>query len=429
MVDMRYGVLLVAAACGRIGFSPLGGGDGGVTGFDGRVPANAIVVSVTTDSSNATPVAGATVLVDRGTGSLEPQLTDASGTAEISAASATTFHVVYAAGASAWRVYTVIAAPPGSLVALGGRHSASAAMSSMTWTVPSLGPGFSYLPLIPNACGTEPQFVGATMTIAYSTACEGETFHAYVLATAPPAIEVLDGGELTLTANNVQAFPGAFGTPGNYVVNIANVPTGSIALSATLETTGSDAMPLSYLTPVTSPGASTSMTVAAPPGGTALLLGGTGPASGPYTSDTGALVAATGSSTNIDGSQLPPVLSTLTLSPSASSASWALAGNTSATPSIMWFDATIMTAVAIQWTAYGPAQTASVQFPPLPADLAAANPENGTWNVVSVYLYVAAASYAELLATIDADPSSMELPSVIGQENSWINYQSALGPP
>src|SRR6185436_5499331 len=117
---VRYALMLALASCGKLGFDDTrtiagsGAGDGAMETVEVVVVADETLPGITAGM----PVSSATVLVDRGTGTLERLLTDAQGSVTLATDDLVAYHVVYGSG-SAWRVYTVATGAAGT-VTLGG---------------------------------------------------------------------------------------------------------------------------------------------------------------------------------------------------------------------------------------------------------------------------------------------------------------------
>src|SRR5262249_29380106 len=126
------GSALALAGCGRLGFHEIAASDAPDDATPGATT-DAVTVILVSDQylsePAGKPVAGATVLVDRATGT-DRLTTDAAGIARFPAAGALACHVVYKSDLG-WRGYTIdlslagapgaTEAPPGTTIELGGR--------------------------------------------------------------------------------------------------------------------------------------------------------------------------------------------------------------------------------------------------------------------------------------------------------------------
>ncbi len=403
---MRWFALAsLAAACGRIGFDPLGPGGGG-TG-DGSVPANEIVLTITSDgtasSAAGQPVVAASVLVDRGAAEFERHATDGTGSVTVIANVPTTIHVVYDAspfGANQrYRVFSLPDVPPGSAVRLGG--APVLAQGQVTYVVPAQPGATNYELHPPTRCLLGPlagSSLTTTINMELSQSCIGETVHAYLLATAGASSWWwLDVPSVVLETSS-QTLTGTWATVPLRSFTVTNVPF-SNALDAMLATssTAGDGVYVSDLLQLTYPSGTVVVGLYGPPSADLVWLELDNSPSTQTTSTSSALLAAT---STLDASALLPTYNGITLATDVSGATWSAPAG--ALPDFQVFDGTMGGNGGIYWTAYVDRAATSVTYPVLPADLAGADPRGTSWAAGSVSAYTLPGVAAPALYLVDS---------------------------
>jgi hypothetical protein len=364
------------AGCGRLGFADL------PAALDGGGP-GAIRVTVKTEYPDATSgmaVPGATVLIDRGTGSLERLTTDASGSAEFSAASVRSYHVLRNTG-TFWRLYT-IAIPGATSVEIGGRDLGQ---NTMGFSVPPGAVDDHYVLRTVQQCnsvtiGASPQ----ALTLRYPQICEGKTVRLLDYAGQNATVRYIDAGEIALARDTSYSLAGTYQPLPVHTVQIANLPTGTTSAGIELfERAGDDLLSTSFTTPITPPeaGAAT-LTTAATPGSNVVRVNATGVTSYPmYSGSSQIAPIALGGTTRFDASGMLPLFDTLAVDqPSRLSLAWSGGGGTGTLIAIE------LTALdSFTWKAYLDPSATALALPALPADLGV--PSSATTFEASVTKY------------------------------------------
>ncbi|HEX7841386.1 MAG TPA: hypothetical protein VF469_28100 [Kofleriaceae bacterium] len=396
MTKAWLALALALAGCGRLGFEPVEGlrQDGG-----SDVPAGDLVtIVVTSDQYLAevagTPIAGATVLVER-SGGPDRLMTDASGMAQFSAAGAIACHVVYKSDLG-WRGYTV-AAPLAGTIELGSRLATSPT-HGMTFVLPASGNPSQFTVQFPSHCVTPSPSSTPSVAISYNAACEGTQGRliGYALASAGTGPDLyVDAGLVTLANGGTYTVPGSYQALPVHPLAISNLPAATDTVTA--EVLARSGLDLTALTPVpvgaTAQGSSAMLNLGAVPGGNALHLQvlALTPLAYVSTSDRIAPVALAAQAAAVDArGMLPPIDSAM---PGARAVSWT--GGAGGT-------ITIVEGIAggVQWDLYLDPSATSARVPDLPADLGV--PVPGTFDFLSIVkLDVPGATLADLLPTID----------------------------
>ncbi len=382
------------------------------------------------------PIQNAVVLIDRGDGTLERAATSDTGVVVFGTTTPTRIVIVYSDAANSWRVTDLAAIPPGTVVHVGARPSTNTDHAT-TMTLPTAGTP-QYRVMLPGRCGYSANTSGTAVHALYVSQCEGQSVHVIAEASDASTVRGFDAGQVTLTNHGAASLSGAYMLGQTYTINITNVPNAAIAGGGALDAG------LAILDPdfgmiglgdhayVTATGANATLMPKAEPLGNALAFGMYG-GPGAYLWTTSSVSKRTiTAAISADANDLLPMFTALSLPPSAAAASWTLAPATSVAPVLYAYEADIAAGNRrVRWTAYrGPGATA-LQFPMLPADLAAADPTNGTWADVSlVGIAYPGASYAALIPTIDRDwPTWGARVTSDNFDYSQIVYSAGLGPP
>lgn len=427
----RLALALLLAGCGRVGFEEIAGRGGDDAGSGGG--SNAITLVVTSDETASTPggapIAGATVLVEHGAGTLPERLTtDAGGTAQFAAAGVVACHVAFRSGPG-WRVYT-IQAPPSGTIALGGRSLTTTFSHGMKFALPDNGSSNFWLNL-GASCAIPPKYGSPTFTLGYVPACEGKTTHVIAFTTAPGTTSdrYIDVGNVTLANGAMKTVTGNYLQPTPYSVQITGMP--GVIGSAGVGIYARSGLDLTHLggdfDSVSTPGGGTvNVPTSAAPGGNTLWVSLRGDLPIQYESSTDRIVPATiAAQMTFDARTAVPVFSQLTLT---------------APPSVSWIDgagqgtilALEITSGSLQWDAYLPPSATSARFPDLPSDLGV--PVPASYDFASLArLDIPGATTADLARTIDHTwpswPSDGSVFPAVGSGMARIVYSIGLGPP
>jgi hypothetical protein len=271
---VRYALVLALASCGRLGFSetnsPTGDSGAGSEAMSGTV--RVVVVTdetlpgVVPATKAGLPVDSATVLVDRGTGTLERLLTDAQGSVTLATDGLVAYHVVYGSG-SAWRVYTVATGATGT-VSLGG--NASSADGQMTIVLPN-GPGNTFAANLPEHCQSIFNVSSTpSLSIPYNGPCEGQVVRVIGFASTNLSNErYVDAGMVKIARGTQVMVSGSYATPPTYAIQLTNLPAGAQFVTAEvlarsqLDLTPMESSSTSGQTPVTGPTMTVTTTAAA----------------------------------------------------------------------------------------------------------------------------------------------------------------------
>jgi hypothetical protein len=369
---VKYAVVLALAGCGRLGFDDTRSitGDGG---SDSGGPSDTVRVVVAADYASpgtgpdippGTLIDSATVLVDRGTGTLERRLTDAQGSVTFPADGLVAYHVVYGSG-NAWRVYTVATGATGT-VSLGGIDPPAG--GTMTIVLPN-GPGSSFAANLPEDCQSIFQpYSTPSMAIPYDGPCEGRL--ARVIAFANNNQRYLDAGMIKFARNTQVTVPGSYAALSNQSVVLASIPAAAqfvtvqllVRSQLDLTPTQPDGGPLE--TQVT--GATMIVTNPTAPGADTLrVTANIGRAGRAFISTTERIApfsASVPASASFDASTLLPAFTSLDFDTKLN-LTWA-GGDASGTMIVVQ-----LLADSFEWDAYLPPTATSLAFPVIPADI------------------------------------------------------------
>ena len=428
----RLALALLLAGCGRVGFEEIAGHSGGDDAGSAS-GSNAITLVVTSDETSSAPggapIAGATVMIERGTGTLpERMATDASGTVQFAAAGAVACHVAFRSGPG-WRVYS-IQAPPSGTIALGGRSLTTTFSHGMRFALPDNGSSNFWLNL-GSSCAISPKYGSPTFTLGYVPACEGKTTRVIAFTTAPGTTQdrYIDVGNVTLANGAMKTVTGNYLQPAAYTVQITGMP--GVIGSASAGIYARSGLDLTHLggdfDSVSTPGGGTvNVPTSAAPGGNTLWVSLRGDLPIQYESSTDRIVPATiAAQMTFDARTAVPVFSQVTLT---------------APPSVSWIDgagqgtilALEITSGTLQWDAYLPPSATSARFPSLPSDLGV--PVPASYDFASLArLDIPGATTADVARTIDRTwpswpPDGAMFPAA-GSGMARIVYSIGLGPP
>jgi phage tail protein X len=421
--------IIALAGCGRLGFE-----DRGAPPWDGPLPDDPdhLTLVVTSDEYGGdaigTPIPGATVLVDRGSG-LERSVTDGQGTARFPIAGLVACHVVFK-GDLGWRVYTLVA-PRSGTIELGSRPQISANLR-MTFPVPLDSLAGDFTVRIPEHCGSAAYYGTPPVSIDYDRACEGKPERVIAFARSPSGSgspdRYLDGGDVMLANGSMHPVAGSYQPLDAHQVHLGNLPGG--ATSVTTEILARSGLELTPLEPsfngATPQGGAATLATPAAPGGNALRVLAFGSPPPAYLGSSERITPVTvAAAMEVDAQGMLPLFDALVASRPPSLA-WT-GGGTGGT--IIAIEAN---AGMVQWDAYLDPSATGVMFPDIPADLAVPIPKAFDYASV-VKLDVPGATTAGLARTIDRRwllwPHDDELFPPDGSAITRILYTAALGPP
>jgi len=432
MMIGRLALALLLAGCGRVGFQEIAGHSGDLDAGGGG-SSNAITVVVTSDETSTAPagapIAGATVVIERGTGALpERTTTDARGTVQFTAAGVAAFHIAFRSGPG-WRVYTV-QAPPSGTIALGGRSLTTTFSHGMKFALPDNGSSNFWLNL-GASCAISPKYGSATFTLGYVPACEGKTTRVIAFTTAPGTTQdrYIDVGNVTLANGAMKTVTGNYAQPTALTVQLTGLPgLVSSAHAGIYARAGLDLTALGgdYNSVATPGGGTVNVPTSAAPGGNTLWVSTIGDLPIQYESSSDRVVPATiAAQMTFDARTMVPLFSQLTLT---------------APPSVSWTggagQGTILaleiTTGSLQWDAYLPPSASSARFPSLPGDLGV--PVPASYDFASLArLDIPGATTADVARTIDQTwpswPSDDAVFPAAGGGMARIVYSIGLGPP
>jgi hypothetical protein len=368
--------VLALASCGRLGFNDARSIDGGAGGEGGGGGTDTVRVVVVTDfmpgtgpaTTPGTPVASATVLVDRGAGALERLLTDAQGSVTLAADGLVAYHVIYGRS-DAWRVYTVATGATGT-VSLGGNDPATG--GEVTIVLPA-GSGNSFGAHLPEHCQSIFETFGTpSVSIQYNGACDGQVVQVIGFASTNLSnMRYVDGGKVTLAPGTQSTVTGAYAALPTHSIELTNVPAGAQFVSAqVLARNDLDLTPLESSssptqTQVTGP-TMTLTTTAAAGGNTLRVTANVGRAGRAFLSTTEQIAPVSFSaapiSASFDASTLLPAFTSFDFDTKLN-LTWA-GGGTSGTMIVVR-----LLTDSFEWDAYLPPTATALTFPVIPADI------------------------------------------------------------
>jgi hypothetical protein len=428
MTTTRFALAIALAGCGRFGFQDIAGLTGGDAGSDAG---DTVTLVVTGDEYLADPagipVAGATVLVERSTGT-DRLVTDATGRAQFAAAGVIACHVIYHSSVG-WRGYTV-QPPPAGTIELGSRPAFNLNRST-TLVLPSSAGANEYTVSLAEHCGTAPLSSSPSVSFMYEPACDGAAVHAVGFALAPVGSgtpdRFLDAGTVTLRNGQTRLITGSYAVLATRTLQLTGLPAGAAGVSVEIEERAG--LELTPLTPnsgnATPSGGAATVQLKPAPGGNALNIGVFGGLPIQY-STTSQLIAPLPTSTpqNFSAQDMLPLFDSMTITDPTRIA-WT--GGTGGT-------ITIVERVGgdFQWDWYLPPSAAVARLPAIPADLGVPAPRVPDDASVTK-LAVPGAAGGELVPTIDRRwavwPHDALLLPAAGGALTRILYTAALGPP
>ena len=367
--------MLALASCGRLGFNDPrsitgdGGADSGGTNTVRVVVATDYVPPGTgPDTTPGTPVDSATVLVDRGAGTLERLLTDAQGSVTLPTDGLVAYHVVYGS-ANAWRVYTVATGATGT-ISLGGNDPP--ADGNVTIVLPS-GSGNEFSAHLPEHCQSiyEP-FSTPSVTILYSSGCAGQVVHAIgFVSTNLNNIRYVDAGMVRLAPGAQTVVTGTYAALPTHTIQLTNVPAAAKFVSAQvlarnqLDLTPVESSSSPNETQVTGP-TMTLTTTAGAGGNTLRVTADVGRAGRAFLSTSEQIVpvsfTAAPITTSFDAKTLLPAFTSFDFDPKLN-LTWVGGGN-SGTMIVMQ-----LLTDSFEWDAYLPPSATALALPVIPADI------------------------------------------------------------
>jgi hypothetical protein len=312
------------------------------------------------------PVDSATVLVDRGTGTLERLLTDAQGSVTLVTDDVVAYHVVYGSG-DAWRVYTVATGATGT-VSLGG--NAPSADGKMTISLPN-GAGNTFAANLPEHCQSIFEVYSTpSLLLPYNGPCEGQVVRVIGFVSNNLNNERYVDGMVKIAKGTQAAVTGSYATPPTYSIKLTNLPAG--AQSVTTEVLARSQLDLTPMgsgrtsgqTPVTGP-TLTVTTTAAPGADTLRVTADSGRAGRAFISTSEQIAPVSFSappiSASFDASTLLPAFTSLDFDAKLN-LSWK--GGTGGAMIVVE-----LITDSFEWDAYLPATATSLALPVIPADI------------------------------------------------------------
>jgi hypothetical protein len=363
------------ASCGRLGFNDMRSmtGDGGADGGATSTVRVVVAADYTPPGSGptttpGTPVEAATVLVDRGAGTLERLLTDAQGSVKLDAEGLVAYHVVHGS-ANAWRVYTVATGATGT-VSLGGNDPPAGGRATIV--LPS-GPGNSFRVHLPEHCQSIFESSGTpSLSVQYNGACDGKVVHAIGFASTNLSnMRYVDAGMIKLAPGTPSMVAGTYAALPTHSIELTNVPAGAQSVSAEvlarneLDLTPMESSSSPDSTPVT--GATMMLTTTAAAGGNTLRVSASVGRAGRAVLSTSSQLApvsfsAAPISASFDASSLLPAFTSLDFDTDLN-VTWA-GGGTSGTMIVVH-----LRTDSFEWDAYLPPTATALAFPVIPADI------------------------------------------------------------
>jgi hypothetical protein len=427
MTTTRFALAIALAGCGRVGFQDIAGPVGGDAGSDATT-GDTVTLVVTSDEYLAEPagmpIAGATVLVERGTGT-DRLVTDATGHAQFAVAGVIACHVIYKSSIG-WRGYTV-QPPPAGTIELGGRPAFNQ-NHSVTLALPPSSGATEYTVRLPGHCAAPPLTSSPRVQFTYSPACEGVAVHAVGFAFGSGVADrYLDAGTVTLHDGATQPVTGSYQLLPTELLELTDLPAGSAGVTA--EVVARTGVDLTSLTPrldsVVPSGGAATVGVEAAPGGNGLeviVFGGL-PVQYGTTSE---LIVPLSTTTlpSFSARDMLPLFDSMTITDPTRIAWTGAAGGTITLVERIGGD--------FQWDWVLPSSATVARLPAIPADLGVPAPQVPADASVTK-LAVPGAAGGDLVPTIDRrwlmwPHDAMLLPPAGG---AWtqILYTAALGPP
>lgn len=430
MTTTRFALAIALAGCGRLGFEDIAGPAAGDAGSDAP-PGDTVMLVVTSDEYLAEPaglpIDGATVLVERSTGT-DRLVTDATGRAQFAAAGVIACHVIYQSSIG-WRGYSV-QPPPTGTIELGSRPAFNQ-NRSITFALPPNASASDYTVRLAEHCAFPPYAGSPSVQFSYDPACEGATVHAVgfvrtQVGSGMPDL-YLDAGMVTLHNGATHQVTGTYQPLPMRTLQLTDLPVAADGVVA--EFVARAGLDLTSLTPTllsaTPSGGAATLHLEVAPGGNGLAITAFRALPVQYpTSD--ALIAplpAT-SATSFSAKDMLPLLDTLTITDPSRIAWTGGAGGT----------ITIVERIGgdFQWDWYLPASASVARLPAIPSDLGVPAPRVPD-DVSVTKLAVPGTTGGDLVPTIDRRWSlwphdAMLLPAA-GGASTRILYTAALGPP
>lgn len=431
MTTTRFALAIALAGCGRVGFSDIAGLTGSDAGPD-VATGDTVTLVVTSDEylsePAGTPIAGATVLVERSAGT-DRMVTDATGRAQFAAAGVIACHVIYKSSIG-WRGYTV-QPPPAGTIELGSRPATNQ-NHSFTLALPANASASDYTVRLPEHCGSPPYDGSPSVQFTYDPACEGATVHAvgFVRTQVGSGLPdlYLDAGMVTLRNGATLKVTGSYQQLPVRTLQLTDLPAGATSVGAdVVARAGLDLTPLSpNFDSVAPSGGTATLHEEDAPGGNTVAIGASGgPPGGPYLMSSELIVPlpATNPQT-FSAKDMLPLFESMTITDPTRISWTGGAGGT----------ITIVERVGgdFQWDWYLPASATVARLPAIPPDLGVPAPQvPGDASVTK--LAVPGAAGGDLVLTIDrrwsAWPHDALLLPAAGGAWSQILYTAALGPP
>jgi hypothetical protein len=430
MTTTRVALAIALAGCGRVGFQDIAGPAGGDAGSDAAT-GDTVTLVVTSDEYLAEPaglpIAGATVLVERGTGT-DRLVTDATGRAQFAAAGVTACHVIYKSSIG-WRGYTV-QPPPAGTIELGSRPAFNL-NRSITFTLPPSGGASDYTVRLPGHCAFPPYSGSPSVFVQYDPACDGATVHAVGFVRAPVGSGMpdsyLDAGMVALRNGATHQVTGNYQPLAMRTLQLTDLPAGAAGVIA--DVVARAGLDLTSLTPtldsVTPSGGAATLHEEVAPGANGLEITVFGGLPVQYSTSSELIAPLTAPiPLTLSAKDMLPLFDSMTLTDPSRIAWTGGAGGA----------ITIVERIGgdFQWDWYLPASATVARLPAIPADLGVPAPKVPDDASVTK-LAVPGATGGDLVQTIDRrwvmwPHDAMLLPSA-GGASTRILYSAALGPP
>jgi hypothetical protein len=429
MMTTRFALAIALAGCGRLGFQDVAGLIGGDAGSDAA--GDTVTLVVTSDEYLADPagmpIRGATVLVERSTGT-DRLVTDATGHAQFAAAGVIACHVIYQ-GSTGWRGYTVQPPLAGTLE-LGGRTTYNPS-HSFTLALPANASASDYTVRLPDHCGYAPYDSSPSVSILYDPACEGVTVHALGFVRTPVGSGMpdlyLDAGMVTLRNGMTQKVTGSYQPLPTRTLQLTDLPAGTTTMGAdVVARAGLDLTSLSpnFYSAAPSGGVATLREEIAP-GANTLEISASGGLPIQYSTSSELIAPFAGATPQtFNAKDMLPLFDSMTITDPSKIAWTGGAGGA----------ITIVERIGgdFQWDWYLPPSATVARLPAIPADLGMPAPKVPDGASVTK-LAVPGLAGGDLMPTIDRrwptwPHDAMLLPPAGG---TWtqIFYTAALGPP